>query len=574
MMHLKNYFLHHTIILILLCLFIGTSATPVLAKKSEIALADFSSRSLRTSESAYMEALIKIQENDFKSATIALQKAISLDPENLFLKRELASLYFSQGDFTSSAHLLKDILKNTPDDDEIWYLLGRSYQVSDRTQAEIAYKKAISLNSKLIEAHFYLASIYLDEKKPENAIRSLNKVIEITPNSFLGYYYLGQAYLLQNDLERAKNYLNQAFQKNPNVIDPMQALLGIARLENNLSEAIKWFKAIETINPKDIRSRIELAFFLGFQNRNQEAKEILCVISGDQYQNEIIRVLRLGYILTNRIRETVYCLELLVECGAQFSQYDYFLAYGWKRLNNTQRSLNYLEKIPITSDIYKEVLLQLAYEYLAQGRPQDAALRIQQAFHQGIGVNNENLYSLLILSHEELGEKDKALLIAEKALIRFPNNESIWFQKGMILNHLNRPQDALSAMNQVLLLNPNHAEALNYIGYYYAENGIQLAEAEALIQRAISISPQSPHILDSLGWVYYKQGRYEEAFETLEKSLSIRQNEPEIFEHAGDAAVKVKNYPKAIQYYQKALELSPMPSEKLYQKLENLKKQL
>ncbi|CAD7783277.1 MAG: Tetratricopeptide repeat protein [Candidatus Methanoperedenaceae archaeon GB50] len=66
----------------------------------------------------------------------------------------------------------------------------------------------------------------------------------------------------------------------------------------------------------------------------------------------------------------------------------------------------------------------------------------------------------------------------------------------------------IKEMRQTISLDPNHAEALNYLGYTYAEMGENLEEAERLIKRALEIKPEDGYIIDSLGWVYYQRGEY------------------------------------------------------------------
>ena len=60
-------------------------------------------------------------------------------------------------------------------------------------------------------------------------------------------------------------------------------------------------------------------------------------------------------------------------------------------------------------------------------------------------------------------------------------------------------------------IDPKHAESYNFIGYMYAEKGVNLPEAIELIQKALALEPDNGYFIDSLGWAYYQQGRYPEA---------------------------------------------------------------
>ena len=88
-------------------------------------------------------------------------------------------------------------------------------------------------------------------------------------------------------------------------------------------------------------------------------------------------------------------------------------------------------------------------------------------------------------------------------------------------------------------MEPAHKNALNALGYLYAQQGIHLDEAEALIKRALKKAPLEGAYLDSLGWVLFKQGKFAEAVTTLENANQQAPNNVEILMHLGDAYLKI-----------------------------------
>ena len=109
---------------------------------------------------------------------------------------------------------------------------------------------------------------------------------------------------------------------------------------------------------------------------------------------------------------------------------------------------------------------------------------------------------------------------------------------------------------------PFHTNALNYLGYTYAERGTNLDEAEDLIKRALKFRPNDGYILDSLGWVYFKKKKFDEALIELEKSWKLAPNDPVIGEHLGDVYVKKSLWEKALKVYRRILEINPTAKEK------------
>ena len=88
-----------------------------------------------------------------------------------------------------------------------------------------------------------------------------------------------------------------------------------------------------------------------------------------------------------------------------------------------------------------------------------------------------------------------------------------------------------------------------------------------MIKRALKLKPDSGYIIDSLGWVYFQKGLYDEAILYLEKSAKITPDDPTINEHLGDAYFKKHEYEKAIEYFNKALSLKHPNEEELKEKI-------
>jgi tetratricopeptide (TPR) repeat protein len=113
----------------------------------------------------------------------------------------------------------------------------------------------------------------------------------------------------------------------------------------------------------------------------------------------------------------------------------------------------------------------------------------------------------------------------------------------------------VAALKKVIELNPDHTDALNYLGYSYADKGINLDEALSLIRRALELKPESGYITDSLGWLYFKMGRYEDALFYLKKAAEIVKDDPVIFEHLGDVYAAEGKSDEALKTWEKAIEL-------------------
>jgi Flp pilus assembly protein TadD len=128
-------------------------------------------------------------------------------------------------------------------------------------------------------------------------------------------------------------------------------------------------------------------------------------------------------------------------------------------------------------------------------------------------------------------------------------------------------------LKEVVVKDPENADALNYLGYTYADLGINLDEAKQLIDKALRLQPEEGYIIDSLGWVYFRKGNYAAAFTELSRAYSLMPDDPVVNEHMGDVNYRLGQVDKALPFYLKAWELGPedFQIEKLKMKIDHLK---
>ena len=151
-----------------------------------------------------------------------------------------------------------------------------------------------------------------------------------------------------------------------------------------------------------------------------------------------------------------------------------------------------------------------------------------------------------------------------------PENPRIYFRLGVVYDKWGKKEDSIAAMQQVVKLEPENANALNYLGYTYAEMGINLDEAEKLIRKALEFKPGDGYITDSLAWIYYKRGRYEKARQLLESAITVVPDDPIIREHLGAVYEKLGMTEQAIDSYRKSIANGHTDKARLEQKIKQL----
>lgn len=131
----------------------------------------------------------------------------------------------------------------------------------------------------------------------------------------------------------------------------------------------------------------------------------------------------------------------------------------------------------------------------------------------------------------------------------------LWQIRGDSLGYLNRYEEAAQCYEEVLKRTPNNPLTLNNYAYLLAEANTRLDEAEAMANRALAAEPDNPVYLDTLGWIYYRQGRYQQAVHLLEQAVQDAPQEPELRYHLGMAYWMRGRLPEARVELRKAANL-------------------
>jgi tetratricopeptide (TPR) repeat protein len=161
---------------------------------------------------------------------------------------------------------------------------------------------------------------------------------------------------------------------------------------------------------------------------------------------------------------------------------------------------------------------------------------------------------------EDMG---KTLDEAEKLASNDEDKESVFFMRGAMFERMKKYDESEAAFRKVLALNPQHAGALNYLGYTLADRNLRLDEAYRLIRKAVDLDPDNGAYLDSLGWVYFRQGKLADAEGCLIKATSHMDADPTVHDHLGDVYLKLGKTKEAIAQWTASLKgfKDQLPSE-------------
>jgi tetratricopeptide (TPR) repeat protein len=182
----------------------------------------------------------------------------------------------------------------------------------------------------------------------------------------------------------------------------------------------------------------------------------------------------------------------------------------------------------------------------------DAAAATVQKLKAGFPDDSRGVYLGALLLRDK-GQLPEAIGAFQDLMKRAPDDASLVYEYASLLEKAGRIPDAERALREVLAKDPLDANALNSLGYLLADHGVRLEEAVDLIQRALKIEPANPAFLDSLGWAYFRQGKFDLADSPLTQAADRMPDSSTIHEHLGDLRFKQERFADAAAAFERSL---------------------
>jgi len=253
--------------------------------------------------------------------------------------------------------------------------------------------------------------------------------------------------------------------------------------------------------------------------------------------------------------------------------FDVALGDIFQRSEQCAKAIEVYERVAETSPIYRTAAIQIGVCLDTLGRTDEGANRIKRI----VDSNPDDIGAAMALgslyrSHDRFAEASDAYSVGIKSMTDEPEHDwRIYYFRGIAYERTKRWELAEADFKRALELNPNQPQVLNYLGYSWVDMGLNLDEALNMIRTAVDLRPNDGYIIDSLGWAYYRLGRYEDAVEQLEQAVELRPEDPVINDHLGDAYWRVGRKREASFQWAHARDLEPEEQElpKILDKIEN-----
>jgi len=501
-----------------------------------------------------------------KRAEESLDRLLAKAPSpQLYLEK--AAIYWSEDKGTARARkVLREGLEVFPDNRTLTIYLANSYVMQNRNADAVdIMNDYLSRHAEDYQVRERLAQLYMDAG---NDAEGLDQYKQIPPaeRSADALYGMGRAQGNLGMRKAAVANLNRAIKIDPGFTEAMVELAYQYELSKDYVAAEKMYTRILGMGQPFPEARLRL-INLNLKLNNPD-RALKAALEGPPSKAFIMDA-ALMFIDDRFFAQGSTVLDMLTSNGeipAEFYFYKALIANDGE--NDMNKAMEYLSKIDKNDRLYPHALRFKAQMLHVQGKTDDALALTRQAKQRF-----PQTAIFYVLESKLLGSKEDlagAEAVLKEGIANLNGNPELKYNLGMLYEDMDRRKDALGIMESVLRAHPDHTNALNYVGYTLAEENRDLDRALVLVRKANSLDPENGYIIDSVAWVYYRQGNLKEAWKHIGFAVDVVDNDPTIWEHYGDIAAAMGKTKEARKGYNYSLKFGSPHSKRVKDKLKAL----
>lgn len=515
----------------------------------------------------YLAALIAGADRDTLAASTYFREALRFDPNNRELMERAFIASLSNGNMRESFTLAERILRGDQKNGLAHLTLAtRAIKAKQWQSARDSLNKSGGGRQRDITAILLNAWTYAGQGEAKRAIDMLDRIRDDRFTGFRDFHAGLLLDLLGNGAEASKR-LKSAYEGEKTSLRVVDAYGRHLARRGEREEARKVYEAFDRLLPRHPIVRAALSALDAnkpleplVRNAGAGAAEVfygLGAVGGQQNDSLAAMVyLRMALHL-----EPDHGLAIIT------------LADIFERLKRYERALDVYEMISDKSPLRANAQIQSGLILESMGRS-DEALKHLQAI---VGDDPRDIEALTALANLQRARKE----FAESAktytrvleLLGTParGDWTLFYFRGIVYERSKQWPLAEADFKKALELYPEQPLVLNYLGYSWVDQNMNLEEGLRLLRRAVQLRPEDGYIIDSLGWAHYRMGRYEEALRELERAIELKPGDPVINDHLGDVYWRVGRKLEAYFQWNHARDLKPEPEdlERILKKIQN-----
>ncbi len=505
---------------------------------------------------AFSQAQMLVEEGDLDGAAAALHEALRHDPEAPYLHYQFAELSFLLDQPEAGLDAAQQALRHDPEYLPALRLLGNYYFTQQQFGEALPYFETLQKLAPDDEnSILHLAVSHASVGEMSRALDLLKNHLRDFPQAVPTALALGRLYQ-EMELSALAEEVYKDLQAFP--AGDLPATLELGRLyqgEKEMAKARALYR--ESLarfpgNPTLLHSYARLLILL---NRDDEAFSLYDRLL-ELYPDDLEAWRKRGLLFFEHKewRQAADDFSRILEMNPTFFLIRYYLAGAEDRLGEKEAAIADFLAIPEEAEVYEDARSRAAYLLFELERGEEGEALLLEL----TGSIKARPDTFILLASLQAARKAtvEALATLRRAREHYPEEAELAYQQALLCERMGKKEESWQAVSDAIEIDPDHAESLNLLAYSLAEEGVRLDEALLLAQRALFLK-EAGHIFDTVGWVFYRMGRYAEASEQLLEASRRLPDDPEVAEHLADTWKALGEKAKAAALYRRLLELEP-----------------
>ena len=505
----------------------------------------------------YLAALVASADRDTTAAAVYSREALRADPRNPDLVERAFAAALADGEVADSFSLANRLIARDPGNSLARLSLAvraisQGQFVAARAQLAAGEAgKARDVTTTLLAAWSYAGAYDL-----RHALEALDRVREPALAVFRDYH-AGLIADLLGDTPEAQRRLKAAYDADKNTLRLADAYARFLARHNDVEGAKKVYADFDRLIPHhplilsamaDLAAGRPLAPVV--RNVRDGAAEALYGLGGA------------GTRQGDELAALIY-LRLALFLRPDLDLAAVTVANLFEDIKRNDEAIRAYELVPAASPMRESAEIQAGLELESIGRADDALKRLQEI----VAAHTKDVEAWSALGSLQRSAKnfEDAAASYDKAieLVGTPDRSdwTLFYFRGICFERAKQWPKAETDFKKALDLFPDQPLVLNYLGYSWVDQGVNLDEAFKMLRRAVDLRPRDGYIVDSLGWADYKLGHYAEAAEELEKAVDLKPADPVVNDHLGDAYWRVNRKIEAHFQWNHARDMNPEPED-------------
>jgi tetratricopeptide (TPR) repeat protein len=457
-------------------------------------------------------------------AAQAGQEAVRLDSTNIVYRENLASIYLNAFQPEQAIKEYKAIVRIDSNHTNGWFSLARLYQATRPLKALEIYRRMLDENGDDWDVLLQMAEIYNSLGQFDKAADKYRRMVELDPSNRVLQRQLAEAYARAGNFKEATKILEDILEVDQNDPDATAALADVYLDQHDFPRALALYERLlrRVGDNPEIKLRVGIAYFGQIQRDSTfiaKAKPIFREVN-KEVPNDWRPNWYLGVIAATEKQDSL--------------------------------AQKYFERVTQLADWNSDAWWYVGTSYFQKGEYQKLLEAMERA--RKAVPKDSRVYFLMGLAYSRLNEPEKAVPVLERSLELKPNDLDVLSTLALTLDGMHRYQESDSLYELSLKIDPKYHLVLNNYGYSLAERGLQLERALRMASQAIAAEPDNASYLDTVGWIYFKLGKYEEAQRYIAKAIAAGEASATVYEHMGDICFKLGQKENAERYWKQALD--------------------